>query len=263
MERTERTRLAVLLGLVSLLTAASAAADHNRRGSGSQPGANRSTRSVPGTVHQPNRYLLPPAGLGSAANAPPGFYRQLDAPPATHRPRGAGRRGAGPVYVPVPYVVYVEPPELAVSPVQYEPPPPRDDRPRYVPAPAQAPAPQPVYIVQPSPAAAPPAPPVRQSAPETRDQPPAAPKSREPVDVTFSIRPAAATVYLDDEPLGTGDELMRRDGAMRLRPGVHVLEVVHPEYDTQRLVFGLSSADPIEVQIDLTTERAGRRSRIR
>ena len=261
MERRERTGLvALLLGLAALLATAAVEAQHNRRGPGASEGAARTTRSVPGTFHQPNRYLLPPAGLGSAANAPPGFYRQLDSPRATHRPRGGGRRA--PVYVPVPYVVYVEPPALAVSPVQYEAPPPRDIAPRYAETPPQAPAPQPVYIVQPSPSPAA-APPVRQSAPRESVSSPAEPKNRDPVEVRFSIRPAAASVYLDDEPIGTGDELMSRETAMRLRPGVHVLEVVHPEYPTQRLVFGASSADPIEVQIDLTTERAGRRSRIR
>ncbi len=244
-------RLAVLLGLLGWLAAAVATAQHtNRRSATSRPDAHRTSRSVPGTVHQPNRYLTPPAGLGSATNAPPGFYRQLDAPrrPAGRAPGTTHRR---PVYVP--YVVYAAPPAYAMSPRQVEPPPPQ-----YTPPPP-APPPQ-IYIVQQPPPAPVPAPP----APAPRSERPAPPpRSREPVAVSFSIRPADAAVDLDGEPLGTGAELAARGTAMRLRPGVYVLEVVHPEYPPQRLVFGISSADPIEVAVDLTAERVGRRSRIR
>ena len=81
--------------------------------------------------------------------------------------------------------------------------------------------------------------------------------------VSFSIRPADAAVYLDDELLGAGGELTARETAMRLHPGVYVLEVEHPDHPPQRLVFGISSGDPIEVAVDLTADRAGRRSRIR
>jgi hypothetical protein len=50
---------------------------------------------------------------------------------------------------------------------------------------------------------------------------------------------------------------------MRLRPGVYVLEVTHPDHRFQRLVFGVQAEEPLEVVVDLTAERVGRRSRIR
>ncbi len=241
-------RLAALLGLLGWLIAAAAPADHGRRsGSSKADATHRSSRSVPGTVHQPNRYLLPPAGLGSATNAPPGFYRQLDvprrapgrAPRATHR---------APAYVP--YVVYAAPPTYVMSPPQVEPPPPQ-----YTAPPPPAPPPQ-IYVVQQPPAAAPAPPPT----PVPRSERPAPPpRSREPVAVSFAIQPADAAVILDGERLGIGSDL----ASMRLRPGVYVLEVEHPEYPPQRLVFGVSSPDPIVVTVDLTTDRVGRRSRIR
>lgn len=82
------------------------------------------------------------------------------------------------------------------------------------------------------------------------------------MEVAFSIRPADAEVYLEEDLLGTGAELANRETAMKLYPGVYVLEVSHPEHPPQRLVFGIG-AEPIEVAIDLTAERADRRSRIR
>jgi hypothetical protein len=39
--------------------------------------------------------------------------------------------------------------------------------------------------------------------------------------------------------------------------------VTHPDYRPQRVVFGVSSSKPLKVAVDLTTERIGRRSRVR
>ncbi len=80
--------------------------------------------------------------------------------------------------------------------------------------------------------------------------------------MTFEITPPAAKVYLDDDLLGTGAELGGRPATI-LRPGVYVLEVTHPDHRFQRLVFGVRPAEPMEVVVDLTAERVGRRSRIR
>ena len=79
----------------------------------------RSPQGVP-------RHLLPPAGLGSATNVGPGFYRQLDAPQgATPHPPAVG---VGVVYIlPAVPVVYgavaaspyaVGPVEVGVEPVR-------------------------------------------------------------------------------------------------------------------------------------------------
>ena len=204
-----------------------------------------------GPAAQTGRSLSSP-GFGSAANVRPGFYRNLDSP------HHGGRHGvAVPVYVPVyvepiyytepaysqpayPQPAYVEP--AYPAPVYTEPPP----------APAQQPQ---IYIVQPEPAAAPPA----QAAPP----PPAPePRSTEPGEVKLSILPADSEIYLDDDYLGTGAELAALDAQM-FAPGVHVLEVSHPDYRTQRLVFGVSSSDPTHVLIDLSIDRVGRRSRVK
>ncbi len=198
-------------------------------------------RPAPRRQAQPNRHLLPPGGLGSAANVRPGFYQQLNAP--RHHRRGAPSRIV-PVYV---YPTYY--------PEPYYPPPVYSQ-----PEPPAAPAPTQVYIVQP-PVIAPPQP-VPAPAPAAPAAPPA-PRSTEPGEVRFSVLPPDAEVYLDDDYLGTGAELAALEEAPTFPPGVHVLEVTHPDYRSQRLVFGVSDSDPAHILIDLSIERAGRRTRVR
>ncbi len=213
----------------------------SHRGASNPPQARAvSQRAAPSRPTQQNRRLLRPGGFGSAANVRPGFYQKLNAP------QGHSRRGnPGVVQVPVPVYVYLESPSA--------------------PAPSPAPSPQPVYIVSPSappaPQAVAPAPP----APEVVPPPPAppAPRSTEPGAVEFSVHPADARVYLDDDYLGTGAEIATVESGHAFAPGVHVLEVTHPEYRPQRLVFGVHSKEQTHVVIDLETDRVGRRSRIK
>ncbi|MCP4201132.1 MAG: hypothetical protein GY769_04280, partial [bacterium] len=127
------------------------------------------------------------------------------------------------------------------------------------PPPREAPAPPPIYIVtppviaaQPVSVAEPPAPPA-----------PPEPRSTEPGQVKFSIQPSDSAVYLDDDYLGTGAELAALEEAPLFPPGVHVLEVDHPDYRPQRLVFGVNHRDPAHVLIDLTIDRVGRRTRVK
>ncbi|MEM7351417.1 MAG: hypothetical protein AAF657_11465 [Acidobacteriota bacterium] len=200
------------------------------------------------TSHRPPLRRAP-SGFGSAANVRPGFYQRLSAPvqraPIPHAP----------VHT-VPIYVYLDPPV-------YHQPPPVD--PRSIPAPA--PAPQPIYVVAP-PAPAP-AQPVAAPVPTPVTRPPAptpaeAPvRSTEPGEVLFSIRPATSKVYLDDDYLGTAAEIAALGPGQMFPPGVHVLEVTHPDFRPQRLVFGVSSEEPTHVLIDLSIDRVGRRSRIK
>lgn len=271
--RTQRLSISgltvyVLFALSGLVAAHSALAQsHSSRSSvGYRGGSNHlSSRSVT-RPQQPSR-LLPPAGLGSAANAPPGFYRRnLSVPePQFHHP--APGHHAVPVYIP--YPVYVTPPELALSPSQVGAPPPQDALlsqpvPQESFRPSSAP-PQPIYIIQPPAAAAPEPPPVpAYPAPQASSPPPPpAPVSTEPAPIRFTIRPPDAEVYLDDEFLGTGADLTGRTQPLMLRPGVYVLEVLHADLRGQRLVFGFRSGEATDVQVDLHADRPRQRSRIR
>ena len=221
----------------------------------------RGHRSAPGfqaraTAHRPARRsaarparqprsIVPPGGLGSAANARPGFYQRLSAPLVHHG-------GAG--IVPVPVYVYSEP-LIYTEPIPISP--------REIPASA----PQPIYIVTPPAAVPAPVPqtPPYQAAPAPVAEPAPAPKPRstEPGEVQFSVLPTDAKIYLDDDYLGTGAELAALEDAQPFAPGVHVLEVTHPDYRPQRVVFGVSSNDATHVLVDLAVDRVGRRSRIK
>lgn len=214
---------------------------HHARAISHRP-ARRPTARQP--VRRPARHprsILPPAGLGSAANVRPGFYQQLNAPVTHH----------GGV-VPVPIYLYPTP-TVYEQPVLVSP--------REIPAPA----PPPIYIVTPPPAApatvqapTPPAPAAPAPAP-----PAPAPRSTEPGEVQFSVSPSDAKIYLDDDYLGTGGELASLENGQSFAPGVHVLEVTHPDYRSQRVVFGVTPNDETHVLVDLAVDRVGRRSRIK
>ena len=216
-------------------------------------------RAAPGahharaTSHRPAHHRRPaprrpqlPAGFGSAANVRPGFYQQLSAPQTHHH--------SHPGAAVVPVYVYLDP--YYTQPFHPEA---TQVAPREIPAPEPAPAQAPIYIVTP-----PVAPPAAAPAPAPAEPPPPpAPRSTEPGEVRFSILPADAEVFLDDDYLGTGAELAALEESLRYLPGVHVLEVTHPDYRPQRLVFGVSSNDSAHVLIDLSIDRVGRRSRIK
>lgn len=278
-----RTRLAFFCLALLLFSAAAAFAD--RRGTGKRRGSQvRSSTSVTAPRQLPQaqipRRLLPPAGLGSAANVGPNFYRQLDAP----------AHGGGVV----PNVVYVYPqyvpyntappvfdnsgtPSSGVNPGEpiyaTAPPNPSQPQPIYIERESsntagsrgQGQDPQPVYIVErPAPdRVAPPAPASPPPVPPAPVAPKAPPKPKVASAVVFSIQPEDAKVFLDNDPMGSALDVNGREDGWILDPGVHVLEVEHPDLKTQRLVFGVGSGDPMEILVDLTADTPQRRSRIR
>lgn len=263
-ERRSRPRMATALAVALVGSCLAAGAE---AGSSSKGGVARGTShhhhtssSQAAPRAQIPRRLLPPAGLGSAANVPPGFYQQMSVPQGQHRQHPA------PVYVPYPHLVYVESPAYAREPVSFGEPRFESSYVESAPPPAPAPPqpqPQPIYVVVQPPAAdaRPPAPPpAAEPAPPPRPAP--RPVSREPVALYFDVQPPDAEVYLDDDYLGTGAELADFDRELRFRPGVHVLEVSHPDHPPQRLVFGLNG-EPLDLVIDLAADRPSRRSRIR
>ncbi len=121
----------------------------------------------------------------------------------------------------------------------------------------QAPPPQPVVVMVPptTPATPPPA------AEPSRTQPAPAPKPavpKKPGLLTISILPAEAEIFLNDRRLRDLDNDPRS-----LDAGVHVLEISHPDFPDERLVFGMGSAGNVEIEIDLREAKSGRRTRLR
>lgn len=132
-----------------------------------------------------------------------------------------------------------------------------------------APQPQPIYIiVQPAAAgsqqpAETPSPVIREPVAQARPYHPLAVAGGEAGQVFLSVHPSNAAVYLDDDLLGSGDTLAAGQEPWVLDSGVHVLEVVHPQYPTQRLVFGMPSAGRLLIEFDLEGDRRGRKARVK
>jgi hypothetical protein len=124
------------------------------------------------------------------------------------------------------------------------------------PPPPPAPAPQ-IYVVQtPPPAAAPP--PYEPPPPP----PPAPPVSNEPGELALDVQPADVRIFLNDRLMGTGESLEAKGEPLRLRAGVYVLEAEHPDFGSQRLVFGVTAEQTVRVVVDLTADQPRRRARV-
>ena len=61
----------------------------------------------------------------------------------------------------------------------------------------------------------------------------------------------------------TGDEIAGLSEPFELPAGVHVLTARHPDYGSERLVFGVPAAGEILVEINLMGDRSGRKARLR
>jgi hypothetical protein len=228
---------AVLLGAACFGAALPAAGEDVRIESTSYRPPHRRAAEAP----PDNRRLISP--MGSAAGVTPGYYQ-----------RNMGWNGPPLEYAPVltpaiPFVMYVGqplfPPEpqsvTVINNVTVNTPPPVVER----------------VVVREEP------PPRRQAPPpRVEPEPPPAPKPTAPQPVVFQIVPKDAQVKLDGRKLGTAAELGSREAPFELEPGVYILQVEHPTYKSQRLVFGVS-AERVRVDVDLTAEDASLRARVR
>jgi len=72
--------------------------------------------------------------------------------------------------------------------------------------------------------------------------------------IRIAVEPRDASVYLDGRFLGTGEELSRLHGGLMLDAGEHLLEVVHPEFLTDRTSFRAKEGEEIELRVTLDGE---------
>lgn len=129
------------------------------------------------------------------------------------------------------------------------------------PPPPPAPAPQ-VYIIQPPPPPAPAPPPPAEVYEPPPPPPPRPPVSNKPGDLALAVHPADTRILINDRFVGTGESLVAKGEPLVMKPGVYVLEAEHPDYKAQRLVFAVTPNDTVQVVIDLTSDRPGRRARV-
>ncbi len=76
---------------------------------------------------------------------------------------------------------------------------------------------------------------------------PSAPPTRRPADVTLSIKPQDAAVYVDGRFMGNGADV----DELQLVPGKHRIEVVRPGFATYDKELDVASGESREVKIEL------------
>jgi hypothetical protein len=219
----------LLLGAVGFGAApAAAGGDVRIESSTFRPPHRRAAQAPPD-----NRRMISP--MGSAGGVAPGYYQ-----------RNLGWNGPPLEYAPaLPFVLYGQPlfppepqPVTVINNVTVNTPPPVVERVVV----REDPPPRPAYRPEP--------------------EEPRAPRPTAPQPVLFQILPTDAQVKLDGRRLGSGAELGSRQEPVELEPGVYILQVDHPVYKSQRLVFGVS-ADQVRVDVDLTSEDPSLRVRVR
>ncbi len=177
--------------------------------------------------------ILPP-GFGGHTSQPRTHFQHRRAPHSRVYGQPYAQRAPQVVYVPVGYYPQQRQPDPVIV-IQQAPPPVQQ---------------QPVVVVEAPPAVIPPPPPA-----------PPRPTSNEPGAIRLLVEPADAEIVLDDRRLGLAGEVKGRQDHST-RPGVHVLEVTHPEYRAERLVFAVDPESTVQLVIDLRETRASRRTRI-
>lgn len=69
--------------------------------------------------------------------------------------------------------------------------------------------------------------------------------------VRWEITPEDAAVWVDDEYLGTGEELSARTRGTRLSAGKHSVTVVRPGYETRTLEVEAKAGETVDVMVEL------------
>ena len=73
----------------------------------------------------------------------------------------------------------------------------------------------------------------------------------EPARLVLVVEPEEASVYLDGRFLGSGREISSLRAPLIVDPGEHVLQVVHPDYRTQRREFSVDAGEEISLDVGL------------
>ena len=73
----------------------------------------------------------------------------------------------------------------------------------------------------------------------------------------LEVRPDDASVYLDGRFVGTGRDVSTATEALRLMPGEHRLQVIHPDYSNQERTFEVGAGEEKRVEVYLGRGGAG------
>lgn len=100
--------------------------------------------------------------------------------------------------------------------------------------------------------------------PAKASEAPGAPERRASLDLRgepgrflLEVVPSDASVYLDGRFLGSGTELSRLHSGMMVDAGEHVVEVLRPGFETERVEFVVAAGEEARVSVDLEGAREG------
>jgi len=67
----------------------------------------------------------------------------------------------------------------------------------------------------------------------------------------LSVWPEDTALYLNGHFLGTGDELSQLSAGLIVPPGKHLLEAVHPEYESEEITISVTPGERVDLEIEL------------
>ena len=93
---------------------------------------------------------------------------------------------------------------------------------------------------------------------EPYDTPPEPGEPVDPRDVRsnpgrlfLAIEPGEASIYLDGHFLGTGTELTQLRSGLLIDAGEHLIQVIHPKYETREESFSVEAGGKVELDLRL------------
>lgn len=69
--------------------------------------------------------------------------------------------------------------------------------------------------------------------------------------LVLKVWPEDTALYLNGHFLGTGDELSQLSAGLIIAPGKHMLEAVHPEYESEEITISVDPGERIDLEIEL------------
>ncbi len=90
------------------------------------------------------------------------------------------------------------------------------------------------------------------AAPRPETRPPAAPSNTgDGGRIVIAASPGDAAVYLDGHFVGTAEEIGALGTGLIVEPGDHVVEIIRPGYQSQRVPVSVAAGERLEVELDL------------
>jgi len=79
----------------------------------------------------------------------------------------------------------------------------------------------------------------------------------DPARMSLVVMPEDASIYLDGRFLGSAREISNLRAPLIIDAGEHLLQVVHPDYSTQKREFAADEGEEVSLEVDLGSDGGG------